>query len=155
VAELGAQITTDYVGKKPVLIGVLNSAFVFLADLARAIDLECTIDFIKVGSYDESTTSAGAVKLIQDIKCSITGRDVIIVEDVIETGLTMQFLIEHLSKANPRSIRIAALLHKNITPLDLPIDYVGFNIAPEFVIGYGLDYAQAARNLKDIYKLAE
>ena len=155
VAQLGAQITTDYAGKKPILIGVLNGAFIFLADLARTIDLECTIDFIKVGSYGDSTTSAGAVKLIQDIKCSITDRDVIIVEDIIETGLTMKFLIDHLTQLHPRSIRIATLLHKNVTPLEFSVDYVGFDIAPEFVIGYGLDYAHAARNLKDIYKLAE
>lgn len=155
VAELGAQITADYAGKKPILIGVLNGAFIFLADLARAIDLECTIDFIQVGSYGESTSSSGSVKLIQDIKHSITGRDVIIVEDIVETGLTIQFLLEHLRAANPSSIRVATLLHKNVGPLNFTVDYVGFSIKPEFVIGYGLDYAHTARNLKDIYKLAD
>ncbi len=155
VQELGAQITADYADKKPVLIGVLNGSFIFLADLAREINLECTIDFIKVGSYGESTSSCGDVKLVQDINCSIADRDIIIVEDIVETGLTLKFLIEHLSSKNPRSIKIVTLLHKNVTPLSFNVDYVGFDIAPEFVIGYGLDYAQLARNLKDIYKLAE
>ncbi len=134
---------------------MLNGSFIFLADLAREINLECTIDFIKVGSYGESTSSCGDVKLVQDINCSIADRDIIIVEDIVETGLTLKFLIEHLSSKNPRSIKIVTLLHKNVTPLSFNVDYVGFDIAPEFVIGYGLDYAQLARNLKDIYKLAE
>ena len=155
VQELGAQIKKDYEGKTPIFIGVLSGAFMFLADLVRAADMDCEIDFIKIGSYGDSDVSSGKVDLAKGLSRCIADRDIIIVEDIVETGTSMKFLLEHLGQLNPRSIRIVTLLYKNVTELKFDIDYVGFNIAPEFVIGYGLDYAQAGRNLKDIYALVQ
>ena len=153
IKTLAAQISKDYAGKKPIFVGVLNGAFIFLSDLVREVDLECEIDFIQIVSYGNATSSSGEITVLKDLGCDITDRDVIIVEDIIDSGLSIQFAKELISKANPRSIRIVALLHKNLVKLDFPIDYIGFEIKPEFVIGYGLDYAQAARNLKSIYRL--
>lgn len=153
VRTLGEQISKDYAGKRPIFVGVLNGAFIFLSDLVRATDLDCEIDFIKIASYGDATTSSGTITLSKGLSCDITDRDVIVVEDIVDSGLSLQFVVDLLKKSNPRSIRVAALLDKNLCKLNFPIDYVGFNIKPEFVIGYGLDYAQAARNLKDIYTL--
>lgn len=155
VQELGKQITNDYAEKKPIFIGVLNGAFMFLSDLVRAVNIDCEIDFMKISSYGNETESSGTIKLSQSVSRCIADRDVIIVEDIVETGNSIDFLLKHLQELNPRSIRIATLLHKNVSKLNFDIDYVGFNIAPEFVIGYGLDYAQEARNLKDIYSLVQ
>ncbi len=153
VKALAAQINEDYAGKNPVLIGVLNGAFVFLSDLAREIDLECEVDFIKISSYGSATSSSGRIKLSKNVSCRIADRDVIIVEDTIDSGLSIEFARDLISKSNPRSIRIAVLLDKNQKQFDFPIDYIGFKIGPDFVVGYGLDYAQIGRNLKSIYRL--
>ena len=155
VKEIAAQINKDYAGKKPIFVGVLNGAVIFLSDLVREVTLECEIDFIKVSSYGNSTSSSGDVTLSKGLSCCAIDRDIIIVEDIIDSGASITFVKELIEKAHPRSVRIVALLHKNLSEFDFPIDYVGFEIQPEFVVGYGLDFGQIARNLKDIYKLAE
>src|SRR3989304_7949702 len=154
IQALGAQITQDYSEKRLVFIGVLNGAFIFLADLVRAVDLDCEVDFLQISSYGDETQSSGKITILKDISRDITDRDIIIVEDIIDTGLSMQFLLDHLKALQPRSIRIATFLHKNIAERPFDLDYVAFEIDPEFVIGYGLDYAQLARNLKNVYKLS-
>jgi hypoxanthine phosphoribosyltransferase len=151
--ELAAQITADYEGKCPIFIGVLNGATLFMTDLVKEVGVECEIDFIKVGSYGGGTRSSGTIMLSKEVSRSIKGRDIIIVEDIIDSGLTIQFVKELLEELEPASIRIATLLHKDLCSIDFPVEYVGFHIEPEFVIGYGLDYDHVARNLKDIYSL--
>lgn len=156
IQELGHQITHDYVGKSPVFIGVLTGAFIFLADLVRATSLECSIDFIKISSYGDGLRSSGNIRLDKNLNSPITGRDVIIVEDIIDSGLSMNFLRTFILQQNPASLRIATFLYKPETAtIDFPIDYVGFAIAPDFVLGYGLDYAQQGRNLPCIYRLTQ
>ena len=155
VKELGQQISANYSGKKIVVIGVLNGAAIFMSDLVREIDADCQIDFLKVSSYGNATRSSGTLTFSKDISIDITDHDIIIVEDIIESGRTISFVRDHLLKKNPRSIAIATLLNKNLCTLDFPVEYVGFDIPEQFVIGYGLDYAQSARNLKSIYVLAE
>lgn len=155
VKELGQQISEHYAGKKVVVVGVLSGAAIFMADLVREIDGDCVLDFLKVSSYGNATKSSGTLTFSKDVSTDITDCDVIIVEDIIETGLTISYVREHLLKKNPNSVAIATLLNKNLCTLDFPIEYVGFNIPEEFVIGYGLDYAQSARNLKSIYVLDE
>jgi len=155
VSEVASAIRKDYSDKNPIFIGVLNGAFIFMADLVRAVDIDCEMDFIKISSYGNQTRSSGSIKLSKDVSLDLNGRHVIIVEDIIETGRSIKFVKELLAKHNPTSISVATLLHKNVTELETPIDYLGFSIAPEFVIGYGLDFAQAGRALKDIHKLTE
>lgn len=156
VAELGQQIAKDYAGKKPILIGVLNGAFIFLADLMREIQIECEVDFLKLSSYGAAKISSGVVQELKKIDASIDGRHVIVVEDIVDTGLSMQFILKIMSEYNPASLSVATLLHKTeATKVDVPIDYVGFSITNLFVIGYGLDYAQLGRNLADIYVIDE
>ena len=151
VRELGAQITRDYAGKELVLVGVLKGAAIFLSDLARAISIQCTFDFVAVSSYGKGTRSSGAVKLIKDLDHPIEGRNIILVEDILDTGLTLCFLKRMLMQHRPRSLRVAALLDKperRIEPIQA--EYVGFSIPNHFVIGYGMDYAERFRNLPDI-----
>ena len=151
VAALGASISRDFAGETIVLLGVLKGAAIFLADLARHIEVECTFDFVSVSSYGRGTASSGQVKLIKDIDESIEGRNVIIVEDILDTGLTLSFLRTILLQHHPRSLRLAALLDKpsrRIKPIEA--DYVGFQIPNHFVIGYGMDFAERYRNLPDI-----
>lgn len=148
VTELGKEISRDYAGRKVILVGVLRGAIIFMADLIRAIDTTVNIDFIAVSSYGASTKSSGVVRLIKDLNESIEGEHVIIVEDIIDSGLTLAYLIDLFSRRNPASLRVCACLVKS-RPRDhaAPVDYVGFTIENEFVIGYGLDYAGAYRNL--------
>lgn len=154
IAEIGQQINTDLAGKKPVLIGVLNGAYIFLADLMRELSIECEVDFIKLSSYGARKISSGVVHELKKIDAEITGRHVIIVEDIVDTGLSMQFIIDRLQSYKPASVRIATLLHKHeATKVELDLDYVGFAIKNLFVVGYGLDYGQLARNLPEIYIL--
>jgi len=154
--ELGQQIAADYGDEKPILIGVLNGAFIFLADLMREIQIDCEVDFLKLSSYGASKITSGKVTELKAVDADITGRHLIVVEDIVDTGLSMQFLIERLSKENPASIRVATLLHKaEATRVDVPLDYVGFRIRNLFVVGYGLDYGQVGRNLADIYILED
>lgn len=148
VAELGAQIAADYAGRDPVLVSVLKGALVFLADLMRAMDMPTSIDFMEVSSYGSATESSGQVRILKDLSMSIEGRDVLVVEDIIDTGLTLNYLLRYLADKGPASIRIVCLLDKPARRLaDIPIDYIGFTIPDHFVVGYGLDYDERYRNL--------
>lgn len=148
VRELGAEIMRDHEGTDLHLICVLNGAFVFMADLVRAIDMPLTVDFLSVTSYGSRTESAGEVRLLKDLEQSLKGRHVVLVEDIIDTGLTMQYLINYLRGRNPASIRVATLLSKpSRRRVDVPIDYEGFVIDDAFVYGYGLDVQHRLRNL--------
>ncbi len=147
VAELGAQLTADYAGRDPVLISVLKGSLVFLADLMRAMDLPSSIDLMEVSSYAGTETS-GQVRILKDLSKPIEGRDVIVVEDIIDTGLTLNYLLRYLAERHPASISIICLLDKPARRLaEIPIDYRGFTIPDRFVIGYGLDYEERYRNL--------
>jgi hypoxanthine phosphoribosyltransferase len=152
VAEMGEQITRDLKGEKLVMIGVLKGAAPFLADLARAIDVDATFDFVAVKSYQKgSQTSSGAVQLIKDLDETIEGKNVLIVEDILDTGLTLAYLRKLFLQQHPRSLRIAALLDKPSRRIEkIEADYVGFPIPNLFVIGYGMDFAERYRNLPDI-----
>lgn len=148
IAELGAQISEDYRDKDLAVVAVLKGSFMFLADLSRALTVECTTDFLGVSSYGNGYTSSGVVKFTTDLSTSIEGRDVLIVEDIIDTGLTMSYLLENFKTRKPRSIKVCTLLHKPVrTKVEVPIDYVGFTIDDHFVIGYGLDYHDRFRNI--------
>lgn len=148
VAELGAQIRRDHEGKDLHLICVLNGAFIFMADLVRAIDLPLTVDFLSVSSYGSGTQSSGEVRLLKDLEQSLSGRHVVIVEDIIDTGLTMQYLIGYMQGRKPASVKVASLLVKpSRRRVDVPVDYVGFTIDDAFVYGYGLDVDHRLRNL--------
>lgn len=156
VQELADRITNDYTGKEILLIGVLKGANVFMCDLMREINLPMEIDFIAASSYGSSTKSSGVVKIIKDLDYSIEGRDVIIVEDIIDTGLTLNYLIENFKSRGPRSLEICTLLDKperRIAPIK--VKYVGFKIPDEFIVGYGVDYAEKYRNLPYIATLKE
>ena len=148
VAELGAQITADYAEKKPVLVSVLRGSYIFMADLSRAIDLPCAIDFMAVSSYGKGTTSSGQVQVTKDLAESIEGKDLIIVEDILDSGNTLSYLIKLLKARKPASVRICTLLDKPERRVkDIKADYSGFSIPDAFVVGYGLDYAEQYRNL--------
>jgi len=148
---IGAQISADYAGQSIVLIGVLKGAAIFLADLARAIQVDNTFDFVAVSSYGRARVSSGAVKLIKDIDNPIEGKHVILVEDILDTGLTLTFLKKILAAHQPRALKFATLLDKpSRRKMPIEADYVGFKIPDEFVVGYGLDYAERYRNLPDI-----
>jgi hypoxanthine phosphoribosyltransferase len=151
VRALGARIEQDYQGKSPLLVAVLKGASIFHADLVRSINLPLSFDFIAVGSYGASTESSGEVRILKDLDESVEGKDVILVEDILDTGLTLNYLKQILEARSPQSIRIAVLLNKpSRRVIDVSADYVGFEIADEFVIGYGLDCDQLYRNLPDI-----
>jgi len=148
VREMGAQITKDYAGKEIVLVPVLKGSFVFAADLARHIDLSVSIDFLGLRSYGDGTKSSGVVQITSDLTKPIEGKHVIVIEDIVDTGLTMQYLFENLETRHPASVKLASLLHKPArTTVEIKIDYLGFTIDDVFVIGYGLDYAEKYRNL--------
>ncbi|HET9958721.1 MAG TPA: hypoxanthine phosphoribosyltransferase [Polyangiaceae bacterium] len=148
VTALGRQISEDYAGREPVLICVLKGSFVFAADLARAIDLPLRLEFFGVQSYGQQTTSSGVVQITLDLKRPIHGEEVLIVEDIVDTGLTLSYLSEQLSARGPKSVKIAALLHKpSRMQRAVNIDYLGFTIDDVFVVGYGLDHAERYRNL--------
>ena len=148
IAALGAEITSDYAGKAPLLVGVLKGAFVFMSDLARAIDLPVEFDFMAVSSYGDSTESSGVVRIVKDLDIDLAGRDVIVVEDIVDSGLTLDYLRQNLLARNPASLEVCALLVRSDAVIDTSgLRYVGFAIPPEFVIGYGLDVAERYRNL--------
>ncbi|MEG0751690.1 MAG: hypoxanthine phosphoribosyltransferase [Oscillospiraceae bacterium] len=148
VKEMGARISADYEGRVPVIISVLKGSVVFVSDLIRAIDVELEIDFMVVSSYENGTVSSGAVQVIKDVGTSLEGRDVLIVEDILDSGITLSYLKELMEVREPASLRIATLLDKpSRRKSDIVPDYVGFTIPDEFVIGYGLDYAERYRNL--------
>jgi hypoxanthine phosphoribosyltransferase len=151
VAELGEEISRDYAHKNLALVGILKGSFIFLADLARSLSIECTIDFLGLSSYGHSTTSSGVVQITSDLSAPIQGRDVLVVEDIIDTGLTMRYLLDNLTTRHPKSLQVCALLHKPArTKVEVPIHYKGFTIDDHFVIGYGLDYGDRFRNLPHI-----
>ncbi len=150
--EMGEKIDRLYAGKTPILIGVLNGGFIFLADLIRCINIDCEIDFIRISSYGDEKESSGHIKVLKPLSADIKGRHVIIVEDIVDSGLSLQFLKKMLSAFEPASLRIATLLHKKSRmKVDIPIDIVGFEIEDKYVIGYGLDDRQLKRNLRSIY----
>jgi hypoxanthine phosphoribosyltransferase len=154
IREMGEQITNDYEGKTPFLIAILKGASIFHADLVRAIPLQLSYDFMAVGSYGEGTTSSGEVRILKDLDESLEGKDVLLVEDIVDTGLTIQYLMKALKARNPKSLKIATLLSKpSRRKVNVPVDYIGFEIPDEFVVGYGLDYDQRYRNLPDIRTL--
>lgn len=156
IREIGQQINAEYAGKRPILIGVLNGAFMFLSDLMKVIDVECEVDFIKLSSYGAAKISSGRVYELKSIDANLEGRDVIVVEDIVDTGLSMDYMLERLYAYNPASIKTATLLHKyDATQIDVQLDYVGFRVENLFVLGYGLDYGQLGRNLPEIYILDE
>ena len=156
VVELGAQITADYAGRSPLLIGVLKGAFVFMADLARAIDLPVEVDFMAVSSYGTATKTSGIVRIVKDLDADLTGRDVIIVEDIVDSGLTLSYLRKGLLAREPASLEICALLVKiGQQRAAFDVRYVGFPIPPDFVVGYGLDVAERCRNFGEIRVLEE
>lgn len=148
VAALGAEITRDYEGRSPLLIGVLKGAFVFMTDLARAISLPVAVDFMAVASYGNATRTSGVVRIIKDLDIDLTERDVVLVEDIVESGLTLRYLLHNLHARAPRSLAVCTLLLKEGEQREsVKVDYVGFSIAPDFVVGYGLDCAERYRNL--------
>lgn len=156
VAELGAEITRDYADRPPLLVGVLKGAIMFMADLARAIDLPVEIDFMAVSSYGAATKSSGIVRIVKDLDADLTGRHVLIVEDIVDSGLTLSYLRRGLLARNPASLEICALLIKEGQQrVDLDLAYVGFAIPPEFVVGYGLDVAERYRNAPEIRQVGE
>jgi len=151
VREVAHQITKDFKGERLHLIGVLKGACIFLSDLVREINLETSIDFIAVSSYGKNKESSGQVRLIKDLDSSIEGLNVIVVEDILDTGITLTYLLRVLEQRKPKSLRIAALLDKPSRRIkEVKADYIGFKIPNDFVVGYGLDYAERYRNLKDV-----
>ena len=148
VRALGARITQDYAGKTPFFLGVLKGSYVFMADLTRCVALPCTMDFMAVSSYGGGTSSTGAVRITKDLTHDIEGKDVIIVEDILDSGVTLSYLKTYLANRKPASLRIVTLLDKPARRrADITADYCGFTVPDEFVVGYGLDYAESYRNL--------
>jgi len=154
VEELGRQITKEYQGRQMVLLGVLNGAFIFAADLCRAIDLDLEIDFIRVTSYGASTESSGTIRLLKEPSIDLTGKDVLLVEDIVDTGTTMAWLQNHFRQSPANTVKICSLIDKKerrSVPVD--VDYIGFSLDKGFLVGYGLDCAEKYRNLPAIYSL--
>ncbi len=155
VKELGTQISASYLDKCPLFIGVLNGAFVYIADLVRACEIECEIAFVRLSSY-QGTQSVGKIETVYGLEMDITDRHVIVVEDIVDSGRTLNYFLDYLKKQNPKSVALASLLLKpDAIQFPIKIDYLGFEIPDKFVIGYGLDYDGLGRNLKDIYQLKE
>lgn len=148
IAEIGAEITADYAGKEILMIGVLRGAVIFMADLARSIKVPVAIDFMAVSSYGVGTTSSGVVRILKDLDENVEGKHILVVEDIIDSGLTLNYLLDNLKSRKPASIKLCTLLNKpDRRKVDVKIDYNGFNVPDYFVIGYGLDYAEKYRNL--------
>ena len=148
ITELGAEITRDYAGRNPLLIGVLKGACFFLSDLMRAIDTRVGIEFMAISSYGSSTRTSGEVRIMKDLDVPIEGRDILVVEDIVDTGLTLSYLLSNLESRGAASVKLAALLDKfERRQKEVKIDYLGFKIPDEFVVGYGLDFAERYRNL--------
>ena len=154
VKRLARTIDRDHKGTVPVFIGILNGSFIFFADLIREVTIDCEVDFLKLSSYGDAKISSGNVRLLKDLSCQVEGRDIIIVEDIVDTGLSVEYIRHLIEPQNPRSLKVVTLLFKSdsVKP-GTHVDYIGFSIPSDFVIGYGLDYAQRERNLKAIYRL--
>src|SRR3954447_19441176 len=156
VREIGAELSADYAGRDMLMIGVLKGAVLFLADLMRELTVPCEIDFMAVSSYGSATDSSGVVRILKDLDSSIEDRDVVLVEDIIDSGLTLHYLLRNLRARDPRSLEVCALLTKpERRRVDLPVKYVGFEIPNRFAVGYGLDHAQRHRNLPYVAALAD
>jgi hypoxanthine phosphoribosyltransferase len=156
VSELGRQISTDYQDKQLVLIGILNGAFIFLADLARAIDLDLEVDFLRVASYGDDTSTSGTIKLTKKPELDLSGKDILLVEDIVDTGTTMAWLYDFFSGYTPASVKFCSLIDKHERrKVDVVVDYAGFVLNKGFLVGYGLDYAQRYRNLDEVYAMTE
>lgn len=154
--ELGEQIATEFEGEKPILIGVLNGGFIFLADLIRFINIDLEIDFIRISSYGNERESTGHVKVLKPLSADITGRSVIVAEDIVDSGLSVKFLTNMMSAFGPKKLKFVTLLHKPTkTVTEVKLDYVGFEIEDKYVVGYGLDDEQIKRNLRNIYVIEE
>jgi hypoxanthine phosphoribosyltransferase len=155
VNELAQQINTDMKDDCPIFICVLNGAFMFFSDLIRRINIDCEVDFLKLSSYGEEKISSGKVRLLKDLNCEVEGRNIVLVEDIVDTGVSIDFMKQWIGQKKPKSLKVVTLLHKPAqTRIFHELDYVGFTIEPRFVIGFGLDYAQKGRNLPSIYILA-
>ena len=156
VAEIGGEISAEYAGKTPILIGVLNGAFVFISDLMRALTIDCEVDFFKLSSYGAAKVTSGNVRELKRVDAQLEGRHVLVVEDIVDTGQSMRYMLDAIGELHPASLRVVTLLDKpEARQVDVPLDYVGFRIPNLFVLGYGLDYGQLARNLPDLYILDE
>ena len=154
IKQLARRISSDYKQRVPIFIGILNGSFIFMADLIRHISVDCEIDFLKLSSYGDAKISSGNVKLLKELNCQVEDRDIIIVEDIVDSGLSIDFIRKLICDHNPRSFKVVSLLHKkDAVKIDVRIDYIGFRIPNYFVVGYGLDYAQKERNLSAIYRL--
>lgn len=152
LVELGDEIVNTFSGEIPILIGVLNGGFIFLADLIRYINIDCEIDFIRISSYGDEKESSGHIKVLKPLSADIKGRHVVVVEDIVDSGLSVQFLLKMLSAFEPASLRVATLLRKKSRiKIDIPIEFIGFDIEDKYVVGYGLDDRQIKRNLRAIY----
>lgn len=148
IKEIGQQITKDYEGKKLIVVGVMKGANVFVADLIRTLDLDIVLDFIVVSSYGASTETTGVIRLLKDLDENIDSEHVLIVEDIIDSGLTLEYLVKNFETRHPASIKICTLLNKvERRKVDIPVDYIGFQVPDEFIVGYGIDYAEKYRNL--------
>jgi len=148
VKELGKELTIDYEGKNPVLVSILRGSFIFVADICRELKIPVTFDFMAVSSYGDSRVSSGIVRITKDLECSIEGNEVIIIEDIVDSGRTLNYLIKNLRARNPKSIEVCALLDKNVPrKMENSVKYKGFDIPNKFVVGYGLDFAEKYRNL--------
>jgi hypoxanthine phosphoribosyltransferase len=149
VTELGAEISTDYAGRDLLLVGVLKGAVFFMADLMRSIEVHCEVDFMAISSYGASTDSSGVVRILKDLDTAIEGRHVLVVEDIIDSGLTLSYLMRNLRARKPATLEVCALLTKpDRREIDVPVRYIGFEIPNRFVVGYGLDFAERYRNLR-------
>ena len=156
IKELGKELSEEYRTKLPIFIGILNGSFMFLSDLMKEIDIHCEIDFFKLSSYGDEKISSGKVKLLKELNADISDRHIVIVEDIVDSGLSMKYIEELIASHNPASMKVVTLLHKpGSLKYDVKIDYIGFEIPDKFVLGYGLDYAQKYRNLRSIYVLSE
>ena len=156
IEELGEEISGDYEGRDVLLVGVLKGAVFFMADLMRQLSLPCEIDFMAISSYGEGTDSSGVVRILKDLDSNITGRHVLVLEDIIDTGLTLSYLMRNLGAREPASLEVCALLVKHgRREADVPVKYVGFEIPNQFVVGYGLDFAERYRNLPHVAVLQE
>ena len=154
IYEIAQQIDAEYADKNPILIGVLNGSFMFLADLMRYISIDCEVDFMKLSSYGEKKISSGEVKELKHTDAQLEGRHVLVIEDIVDTGLTVKYILDKMRAENPASLKMVTLLHKpDATHHEVQLDYVGFEIENKFVLGYGLDYGQLGRNLPAIYVL--
>jgi hypoxanthine phosphoribosyltransferase len=156
VARLAAEITREYQARNPLILGVLKGSFVFMSDLVRRLEFPLETDFVQLSSYSRGTSSAGKIKMVQDIKATVKGRDVLVVEDIVDTGKSLAFLADYLQKKNPESLRFCCLLDKpSRRQVPVTVHYRGFTVPDKFVVGYGMDYAEQYRNLPDIYILSD